>query len=70
MQNMVQQKNRPKEDRILPSQEEAEEEKPLFVPTGCPEASVYGPVLGYNGIAVFLKWSAMHGQVCKTCDLM
>ena len=67
---MMQQKSRPKEDRTLPSQQETGEEKPLFCPTGCPDGSVYGPVLGYNGIAVFLKWSAMHGQVHNTDDLM
>ncbi len=67
---MMQQKSKPKEDRTLQSQQETGEEKPSFCPTGCPDPSVYGPVLGYNGIAVFLKWSAMHGQVCKTGDFM
>ncbi len=70
IENMLQEKSRPKNDRMLPSQQEIGEEKLPFCPTGCPDSSVYGPMSGYNGCAVLLKWSAMHGQVHKTDDLM
>ncbi len=70
MQNTVPQNSRQKASGILPSQQEAREEKPLFRPTGYPDGSVYGPVLQYNGFTVFIKRSAMHAQVHATGDFM
>ncbi len=63
MQNMVQPKSTLREDRPLPSQQEGEEEKPLFCPTGYPDHRVYGPLFVYNGFATYMRWSAMHTQV-------
>ncbi len=65
LQDAIVRKSRRNDYHELPSTQRVPEEveKPRFCPTGYPDQSVYGSVLENNGVAVFLKRSAMHAQV-------